>query len=141
MCQHIILAYQHANIQHTSIPYTLRESLKGRRFGKFGEQSVTLQIKPSKLVLTINNLPYSGKVLWGEGLANLTNCPRFAKLKPSKLALTIKDLLADLLICQTFFHQMVEKSQFAKLSPYQLSHYTVLFPQLLFFCINVSVTY
>ena len=31
------------------------------------------------------------------------------------------NLLANLLICQTFFHQMLEKSQFAK-----LSHYTVM---------------
>ena len=37
----------------------------------------------------------------------------------SKLVLTIKNLLADLLIRQTFFHQMLEKSQFAKLSPHQ----------------------
>ena len=33
--------------------------------------------------------------------------------------LTINNLLADLLIRQTFFRQMLETSQFAKLSPYQ----------------------
>ena len=32
--------------------------------------------------------------------------------------LTINNLLADLLIRQTFFHQMLETSQFAKLSRY-----------------------
>ena len=36
----------------------------------------------------------------------------------SKLVLTIKNSLANLLIRQTFFHQMLEKSQFAKLSRY-----------------------
>ena len=50
---------------------------------------------------------------------NLANHPRFAKLKPSKLVLTINNLLADLLICQTFFHQMYKTSQFVKLSPHQ----------------------
>ena len=39
--------------------------------------------------------------------------------KLSKLVLTINNLPADLLICQTFFHQMLEKSQFAKLFPRQ----------------------
>ena len=47
---------------------------------------------------------YSGK---GESLANH---PWFAKLKPSKLVLTINNLLADLLICQTFFRQMLKES-------------------------------
>ena len=40
---------------------------------------------------------------------------------PTKLILTINNLLADLLICQTFFCQMFETSQFTK-----LSHYTVI---------------
>ena len=39
--------------------------------------------------------------------------------KPSNLVLTIDNLLADVLIPQTFFHQILEKSQFAKLSPCQ----------------------
>ena len=75
---------------------------------------------------TLNNhtqyllvLPYSGKVWWGESLTNLVNRPRFAKLKLSKLVITINYLLADLLIRQTFFCQMLETSQFAKLSPCQ----------------------
>ena len=34
----------------------------------------------------------------------------------TNLLLTIDNLLADLLIRQTFFYQMLEKSQFAKLS-------------------------
>ena len=52
---------------------------------------------------------------------NLANCLLFTKLKPSKLVLTINNLLADLLIRQTFFHQMLKKSQFAKfpLPPHQ----------------------
>ena len=61
-------------------------------------------------------IPYNGKVLPGESLANLVNCPLFAKLK---LVLTTNNLLADLLIRQTFFRQMLETSQFAKLSPCQ----------------------
>ena len=62
---------------------------------------------------------YSGKVWWGESLANLANRQRFAKLKPSKLVATINDLLVDLLILQTFFRQMFETSQFTKLSLHQ----------------------
>ena len=45
---------------------------------------------------------YSGKVWWRESLANLANRSWFAKLKPSRLVLTINNLLADLLIRQTF---------------------------------------
>ena len=59
------------------------------------------------------------EVTFGESLANLVNRPWFTKLKPSKLVPTINNQLADLLICQTSFHQMLEKSQFAKLSPHQ----------------------
>ena len=33
--------------------------------------------------------------------------------------------MADLLICQTFFRQMLKKRQFAKLSPAKLSRYMV----------------
>ena len=40
-----------------------------------------------------------------------------AKLKPSNLVLTINNLLADLLIRQTFFCQMLKKSQFTQLYP------------------------
>ena len=42
------------------------------------------------------------------------------QLKPPKLVVTINNLLANLLIRQTFFHQMLEKSQFAKLSCYMV---------------------
>ena len=59
------------------------------------------------------------ETLAGETLANLANGPWFAKLKPSKLVLIINNLLADLLIRQTFFCQMLETSQFVKLSPCQ----------------------
>ena len=55
---------------------------------------------------------------WG-ALANLVNRPWFAKLKPSKLVLIINNLLADLLIRQTFFRQMLEMNQFANVSPRQ----------------------
>ena len=49
--------------------------------------------------------------VWRETLANLANHPGFAKLKPSKLVLIINNLLADLLISQTFFCQMLKTSQ------------------------------
>ena len=42
-------------------------------------------------------------------VTNLGNYPWFTKLKPFKLVLIINNLLADLLIHQTFFHQMLEK--------------------------------
>ena len=60
-----------------------------------------------------------GEILAGETLANLENRPWFAKLKPSKLVLIINSLLADLLICQTFFRQMLETSQSINVSPRQ----------------------
>ena len=69
--------------------------------------------------VSIMYVPYSGKVWREENLANLANCSWFAKLKPSKLVLTINYLLVDLLIRQTFFHQMLEKSWFTKLSSLQ----------------------
>ena len=62
---------------------------------------------------------YTGKVWWVEILANLANCLQFAKLKPSKLVVTIDNPLADLLIRQTFFCQMLEKSKFTKHFPCQ----------------------
>ena len=65
-------------------------------------------------------LSNSRKVWWRESLANLTNCSWFTKLSPSKLVLTINSLLTDLLIHQTFFHQMLKKGQFTKLSRYNM---------------------
>ena len=70
----------------------------------------------------INGMSYSGKVWRGEGLVNLVDCPWFAKLKPSNLVLTIDNLLADLLIHQTFLGQMLKKSQFTKLSCYTVKY-------------------
>ena len=61
----------------------------------------------------------------GESLAKLVNYLWFTKLKPSNLVLTIDNLLADLLIRQTFFYEMLENSQFAKLIPPKFSHYMV----------------
>ena len=46
---------------------------------------------------------------------------KVGKLKPSKLVL-INNLLADLLICQTFFRQMLETSQFANVSLHMVYH-------------------
>ena len=46
-------------------------------------------------------------------------------IRLTKLVFTINNLLADLLIRLTFFCQMLEKSQFAKLPPAKLSRYTV----------------
>ena len=53
------------------------------------------------------------------GGQSLVNHPWFTKLKLSKLVLTIDNLLAYLLIRQTFFRRKLEKSQFVKLSPNQ----------------------
>ena len=63
---------------------------------------------------------YRGKVWRVESLVNLVNHLQFAKLKPSKVVVTINNPLADLFIRQTFFHQTLEKSKFAKPSPCQI---------------------
>ena len=68
---------------------------------------------------TICKIPYSRKVWQGESLANLANLRRFAKLKPSKLIATIDNPLVDLFIRQTFFHQTLKNSRFAKHSAHQ----------------------
>ena len=47
-------------------------------------------------------------------------------IRQTELVLKINNLLADLLICQTFFRQILEASQFAKLFPAKFSRYTVL---------------
>ena len=70
-------------------------------------------------------LLYSRKVWRGKSLVNLANRQWFTKLKSFKLVLTINNLLADLLIRQTLFCQILEKSQFTKLFPIKLSCYTV----------------
>ena len=70
---------------------------------------------------------YGGKVWQGKCLYNH---PCFAKLKPSKSVLTIDNLLADLLVCQTFL-PMPKKSKFAKLFPTKVSHYTVIHGQVI----------
>ena len=44
---------------------------------------------------------------------------RIVRDLPNYLSTYIDNLLADLWICQTFFCQMLKKSQFAKLSPHQ----------------------
>ena len=64
---------------------------------------------------TTNLQLHSKYSIAGGSLVNLANHPRFAKLKPSKLVLTIDNILADLLIHQ-FFHQILESSNFTKLS-------------------------
>ena len=58
---------------------------------------------------------YSGKV-WGGKFGELGESSMICQ---TKLVFTINNLLADLLIRQTFFRQMLEKSQFAKLPPRQ----------------------
>ena len=58
--------------------------------------------------------------------ANLVNRQQFIKLKPSKLVLKINNPLADLLIRQTFFCQMLGKSQLAKLFPQTFLLYDLL---------------
>ena len=74
----------------------------------------------------------------GESLANLANRLQFTKLKPSKLVLTINNLLADLLIRQTFFCQMLETSQFAKLSHYTVASISTLNPLLYMHVYNIA---
>ena len=74
---------------------------------------------PTQVMSRFHYIPYSGKIWRGESSANLANRPWFAKLKPFNLVLTIGNILADLLIRQTFFRQMLEKSELAKLSPRQ----------------------
>jgi len=65
------------------------------------------------------HIPYSGKVWQGESLTNLVNHPWFTKLKPSKFLLTIITFWLNLFIRQTFFRQLLETSEFAKLYPRQ----------------------
>ena len=55
--------------------------------------------------------------IYQESLASLVNRSCFAKLKPSNLVLTVYNLLADLLICQIFFCQMLKKSIHKNFSP------------------------
>ena len=47
-------------------------------------------------------------------------------IRQTELVLKINNLLADLLIRQTFFRQMPEASQFAKFSPAKFSRYMIL---------------
>ena len=52
------------------------------------------------------------------------------QIKPSKYLLTINNLLDDVLFRQTFFHQILKKSQFAKLSHHMvfLCHHLAIIP-------------
>ena len=74
-------------------------------------------------------VPYGDKLWRGETLANLANRPWFTKLKLSKLILIINNLLADLFIRQTFFRQMLEKSQFARFPPAKLDFSSIQYSQ------------
>ena len=62
-------------------------------------------------------IPYSRKVWQGK----LDKFGKLFVIRQTKLVLTIDNLMADLLICQTFFCQMLKTSQFAKLSPRKTS--------------------
>ena len=75
---------------------------------------VRIIIAVKVLVILFCCLSYSGKVWQVEGLVNLVNRLRFAKLKPSKVVVTINNPLADLFIRQPFFRQRFEKSKFAE---------------------------
>ena len=60
--------------------------------------------------------------VWRETLAG-ENIGKFGEsfvICQTKTIQIINNLLADLLIHQTFFHQMLKKNQFAKLSPRQI---------------------
>ena len=50
----------------------------------------------------------------GESLTNLANHQQFTKLKSSKLVVTINNLLVDLVIRQSYFHQILQPSTFTK---------------------------
>ena len=76
------------------------------------QQHITLFLP----ICTNTSYRIAGKLSWG----NLANRWWFTKLKPSTLVLTINNLLADVLICQTLFCQMLKKSQFPKLYPHQM---------------------
>ena len=73
----------------------------------------------------IVQISYGGKLWQGETLVNLAIRPWFAKLKPFKLVLNINNLLADLLIRQTFFFQMLKTSQFSNVPPAKVSLHMV----------------
>ena len=73
----------------------------------------------SALYITLLKGVSKQDTVWRETLANLANHSWFAKLKLSKLVLIINNLLADLLIHQTFFRQMLETSQLANIFPCQ----------------------
>ena len=66
------------------------------------------------------NIPYSGKFGGGE-FGDFGESSAIRQTKTIQISTTTNNLLADLLICQ-----MLETSQFAKLSPTKLSHYTVI---------------
>ena len=48
---------------------------------------------------------------------NVREFGELSMIPQTKLVLIINNLLADLLICQIFFRQMLEMSQFAKIPP------------------------
>ena len=66
-------------------------------------------------------LPYNEKVWAGGKFGEFGELSAIHQTKTIRLVLQINNLLADLLIHQTFICQMLETSQFAK-----LSHYTVI---------------
>ena len=72
-----------------------------------------------------NKLLYSRKVWRGGKFDDFGELSVIHQTKTIRLVLTINNLLADLLIHQTFFCQRLKKSQFTKLSPAKLSCYIV----------------
>ena len=85
----------------------------------------TLKISRIHTFLPIN---HKRENLTEEKFGEFSESSVIHQTKLSKLVLTINNLLADLLIRQTFFRQMLEKSQSAK-----LSHYTV--------ATNIAITF
>ena len=61
----------------------------------------------------------------GENVGEFGELSVICQTKQSKLVLIINNLLANLLIRQIFFSQMLEMSQFAKIPPAKLSLHTV----------------
>ena len=99
--------------------------------------NISITVQPILLVTNDSILTYNRKLLqliytvyWeslaDESLLNLAKCRLFAKLKLFKLVFTINNLLADVLIRQTFFHRILKKRvNLPNFTSTKLSRYTV----------------
>ena len=82
--------------------------------------------KFKKLHECIICVSYNGNVWQVDwSLVNLANRRWFTKLKQSKVVVTVNDPLADVFICQTFFHQMVERVNLRNILPQTFLLYSI----------------